>query len=534
MAPATTKTDKIIVTNLSALQGKYGTAGVQKIQKAVQDLIAADKKRDLVTGLYLLNDQAAMQKVKAAPVTNPTDPQQNKTAVDAVYKAFAPDYILILGSNDIVPHQDLKNPMFSPGNDDDELAFGDLPYACEAPYSQNPGDFFGPTRVVGRLPDIVGAKDPKYLIDLLKLAASFKEHDADQYRAYFGISAAVWGKSTELSVANIFGTAKNLQKIPPKGPTWPTPSLQRLAHFINCHGSLADSHFYGQPASGAQSYPVALDATNLEQHISEGTVVAAECCYGAQLFDPSLNDGQEGICSTYLGNKAYGFFGSTTIAYGPSDANDQADLICQYFLQSLLKGASLGRATLEARQKFLHTASLDDPSNVKTIAQFNLYGDPSVTPVKPVPAPTKGLGLAAPLNVRLERVERRRDYFSRGLALAKSQPSLSQAVSKPPPVISDALLKAAVDHGLRPKEILTFTVKTPPAAKSMPLGLVAKEIFPSRVHVVFGATEETAPKTIAKRVVSGEKKLPPVVGIVALIVREINGTMASVKKIFSR
>ena len=533
MAPTTTKIDKVIVTNFSALKRKYGNAGGKKIQTAVKELIAADKSRGLVTGFYFLDDQATMKKFNAAPVTIPTDPQQNKAAVDAVYKVLAPDYILILGSLDIIPHQDLKNPMFSPGNDDDQLAFGDLPYACEAPYSQNPADFFGPTRVVGRLPDITGAKDPRYLIDLLKIAATYKEHDAQQYRPYFGISAGVWGKSTQLSIANIFGNAKDLKQIPPKGPTWPSPMLNRFAHFINCHGALADSHFYGQPASGAQRYPIALDAANLERNISEGTVAAAECCYGAQLFDPSLNDGQSGICNTYLGNKAYGFLGSTTIAYGPSDANDQADLICQYFLQSVLKGASLGRATLEARQKFLHTASLDDPANVKTIAQFNLYADPSVTPIKPAPAPSKGFGLAAPLNVRLERVQRRRDFYSRGLALAKSQPSLSKEISKPKALISDALLKAAVDQGLRPKEILTFNVKAPPVSKSMPLGLVAKEIFPSRIHVVFGAAEEMT-KTTTKKMISGEKKLPPVVGIVALIVKEINGTVASVKKIFSR
>lgn len=36
------------------------------------------------------------------------------------------------------------------------------------------------------------------------------------------------------------------------------------------------------------------------------------------------------------------------------------------------------------------------------------------------------------------------------------------------------------------------------------------------------------------KMVSGETKLPNVVGIVALIIKEINGTIASVKKIFSR
>jgi len=533
MVPVTNKIDKVIVTNFSALNKKYGNAGSQKIQTAVQDLIAADKNRGLVTGLYRLDDLAAMQQFKAAPVADPTDPQQNKVALDAIYKALAPDYILILGSIDIIPHQDLKNPIFSPGNDADEFAFGDLPYACESPYSQNPADFFGPTRVVGRLPDITGANDPQYLIDLLKIAATYTENDPEQYRPYFGISAEIWENSTKLSTSNIFGNSTDLKTIPPNGPTWLPTLLNRFAHFINCHGAPADSHFYGQPATGAQRYPIALDATNLEQHISEGTVVAAECCYGAQLFDPSLNGGQSGICITYLGNKAYGFFGSTTIAYGPSNSNDQADLICQYFLQSLLRGSSLGRATLEARQRFIHTASMYDPSNVKTIAQFNLYGDPSVTPIKPPLVPAKGFGLFAPMNPRLERVERRRDSFSRGLALAKSQPSLSKDVSKQKEVVSDALNKVAVEYGLRPKEILTFKVKEPPVSKSMPLGLVSKEIFPSRMHIVFGTTENMTMDNTMK-MVSGKTKLPAVVGIVALIIKEIDGTIASVKKIFSR
>ena len=199
-----------------------------------------------------------------------------------------------------------------------------------------------------------------------------------------------------------------------------------------------------------------------------------------------------------------------------------------------IQGSSLGRATLEARQKFIHTTSMYDPSNVKTIAQFNLYADPSVTPVKPPLAPTKGFGLAAPLNLRLERGDRRRDFFSRGLALAKSQPSLRKEVRKAKELLADSLNKAAIDYGLRPKEILTFKVKAPPVSKSLPLGLMAKEIFPSSMHVIFGAAEEMIEKATGKKAISGKKQLPPVVGIVALIVKEINGTIASVKKIFSR
>ena len=44
--------------------------------------------------------------------------------------------------------------------------------------------------------------------------------------------------------------------------------------------------------------------------------MAAECCYGAELYEPAKAQGQAGIANTYLGEGAIGFLGSTTIAYG--------------------------------------------------------------------------------------------------------------------------------------------------------------------------------------------------------------------------
>jgi hypothetical protein len=74
--------------------------------------------------------------------------KQNKTAVDGVFRSVAPDYIMLLGATDVIPHQDMKNPLYtSPtGDDPDPIAYGDVPYACEAPYSQDPQNFTGPTR----------------------------------------------------------------------------------------------------------------------------------------------------------------------------------------------------------------------------------------------------------------------------------------------------------------------------------------------------------------------------------------------------
>jgi hypothetical protein len=149
--------DKVIVTNLSALKKKYGS-GFSVVKKAIDRLIAADKRQGINTRLVALDNSATMKKLKAPVVKKAVDPKQNKRAIDGVFKALAPEYVMILGSTDIIPHQDMKNPVFDGVNDADEFAYGDLPYACEAAYSQNAADFIGPTRVVGRLPDITGAE----------------------------------------------------------------------------------------------------------------------------------------------------------------------------------------------------------------------------------------------------------------------------------------------------------------------------------------------------------------------------------------
>ena len=533
------KVDKVIVTNLTALKTKYDLAGSQKVQTAVQDLITSDQKRGLVTRLYLLDDATSMKQVAAPEVTKVADPKQNKDAVDAICRALAPDYLMILGAIDVIPHQDLKNPMYSPSDDPDKLAFGDLPYACEARYSQRVQDFFGATRVVGRLPDITGAKDPQYLIALLNFAAKYKNSDASSYRSYCGISAEIWKNSSILSVTSIFGNASDLKTVPPSKDKWPPAFLGRLAHFINCHGAPHDSRFFGQPASGAQDYPVALDAGYLNLKVTEGTVVAAECCYGGQLFDPALNQGKMGIFNTYLGNKSYGVFGSTTIAYGPADGNDSADLICQYFLQSVLRGASLGRAALEARQEFVHRASMSEPDNVKTIAQFNLYADPSLTPIKPphvIAALSKGISVQAAGDLRVARAERRRDLFGRGIALAKSQPVIAKFTGKVTDPVLSVLGKKAAEYGIALGRTLTFDVKKPSVSKLMPLGLIAKEVFPNRVYVIFQSGKAIQKKTVSKRKApkAESENCPAVIQTVALIVKEVNGTIVSAKKTFSK
>src|SRR6201991_4416204 len=276
-------TDKVIVTNMSALKVKYNAAGIKSLQTEIKALIDEDKKRGLTTSLVALDDTAAMKKLKAPPVKKATSFRENKKAIDAVYKALVPDYLMILGAIDVIPHQDLNNPLFSPDpeGDNEETAWGDLPYACDAPYSKDINDFTGPTRVVGRLPDLTGQTDPKYLIGLLKTASSWKGRPRSDYENYLGISAEKWSESTEESLTNIFGSDKDIQLSPTKGFKWSKNLINRRIHFVNCHGGDLYPFFLGQSSTDDDDMPVSHSAAFLarsEEHTSELQSLAYLVC----------------------------------------------------------------------------------------------------------------------------------------------------------------------------------------------------------------------------------------------------------------
>ncbi|GMV99922.1 MAG: hypothetical protein AMXMBFR84_10610 [Candidatus Hydrogenedentota bacterium] len=374
--------DKVIVTNWSAIQGKYN-ACARTIRDAVDELVVADAARGIQDRIIDLSDSASMAAVGATAVTNATHCKENKDAIDAVFRHYAPDYLLLLGSVDVIPHQNLENSI----RDSDLVIWSDLPYACDAGYSKLVKDFAAPTRVVGRLPDLTKKSDAAGFVTTIRTAARWQIRDRADYEIPFALTAEDWKESTNTNLKAVFGNGQTALESPPDGPKWPAADLARRSHFVNCHGEADTPHFMGEGTSGrCRAHSAAL----LPGKITEGTVLAAECCYGAQLYDPQIRSGQEGICNTYLLHGAYGVMGSSTESYGSVKSNLSADLICQYFFKSVLKGASLGRALLEARQEFLKTTQPFGPVAEKTLAQFNLLGDPSIHPVQSAPVPPAG------------------------------------------------------------------------------------------------------------------------------------------------
>jgi hypothetical protein len=180
-----TRIDKVVVTNMGALKAKYG-ATVKRIRRALRDLELANGQRGLVSQVVALDDSKQMAAYSAPVVEQSDDPVQAKVAIDAVYAALQPHYLMILGGVDIVPHQWLDNLAFS-ADDTNHIVFSDLPYACDAPYSTRIADFIGPTRVVGRLPDVTGYSNPRYLESLLLYAASGGPQPVPGASRFFGI-----------------------------------------------------------------------------------------------------------------------------------------------------------------------------------------------------------------------------------------------------------------------------------------------------------------------------------------------------------
>lgn len=484
---------KVVVSNKSALRAKYRNSGWKKIEAALGALVAADAKRGIDTEIVFLDMKRAMKGLGAPAVSDAAEPEQDKRAIDAVAAAREPAYLMILGAPDVVAHQSLHNPT----GDEDMNVPSDLPYACEAPYSRSIEDFLAPTRVVGRLPGIAGGADAGYLVALLERAAGWGAQSPGRYEKPFGVSAQAWQGSTRMSLRKVFGRGSDMELSPAAGPRWQKRLLGRLAHFINLHGASSSPAFYGDPG-----YPEAHRADVLAGCIREGTVVAAECCYGAELYPPSEHI-PAGICSAYLGEGAYAFVGSTNIAYGPVDENGAADLVCQSFFRHLLSGASTGRAMLQARQDYVKSNAPIDPIDLKTLAQFCLLGDPSIHPVK-LPARSGAAARALADADPAARAKRRRLLRRKGCDTASTSAAVcSRADHAPSADMARTLAQLCAERGIEQRgEVSSFSVRAAAQAERA-RGLVAKARAAGGVvyHLIPGhrqdaAQVEAAPGTV--------------------------------------
>jgi len=428
-----THCDKLLVTHLGALRRKYGAPGAAEVRAALDALVAADQQRGLVSRVLLLDNARSMKVVKSAKVAD-GDWVATLKAVDLAVTRYEPAYIALVGATDVVPQGRVTNPIANRGSDPDPYIPSDLPFACDLPDTWTgpqgdmleAADLLAVTRVVGRIPDLVAATDPAMLLTAIRTATSYTQRKAMAYRKVFSLSAAVWKGSTQLSVDLLPGPAPTTQLSPPAKSSWGKAKLAPLTHFVNCHGGDSTPDWFGQ-ARGGSVDTVAMAPEDVDGRIAAGTIVAAECCYGAMHMNPSDLGMRIPMLWAYLRSGAYAGVGASTTAYGPADGMGLADLVCRYALEGILAGASSGRALLDARQRFVRETGTMTPIDLKTLAQFDLLGDPSLVAVRlPGSGAPKAVGdptanaLGVPAGVSLS--QRRKVLAATGRALNGSVP----------------------------------------------------------------------------------------------------------------
>lgn len=503
-------TVKLSITSQRRLDRKYDAAGRRAIAAALRAWIAADKTRGIRTIHVAIDDAAAMKPFKVAPVRGSLTPNKVKKALDALVARLAPEYVVLFGADDVVPHFRVANPSHSATDgDDDTEVLTDNPYACSRQFrSGRRSSYLVPDRVVGRIPDLPGSSDAGWITNYLQHAAGWTSRPASVYDADLLLANEAWRKGGEDSVTYLGRRTKQLLLAPPTNPSTPQLLARRgaLLHMIKCHGGDHDSWFYGD---GHGRQPAALKSPMLVGATMPDTVVGAMCCYGGKVFDPNApvvaHPGEPPIPMVYLRQGAHGYLGSTTIAWVGPSVMMCADWVVTAFLKDVLSGASLGRAALGAKQDFLRWAQQEgqdpDTADEKTLLQFVLLGDPSIHPVASGSSPAaRGAasigGGAASIPMRMDatnRAQRRAARFALGEILRESLPERERAPKGRVPAAVLAAARAtwkATDAGakwgLQRADRVTTTTEVP-------------ELQPRAAASVSGAARRTASAVVTSQ-----------------------------------
>jgi len=398
------KTLKLSVTVKRHLERKYNAASLKEIGRAVKHWINKDAHRGIRTVHVAVDDPAAMRALRVRPVTGKATAAKIKRAIDDLWKRLAPDYLVLFGSADIVPMFEVVNPSHDPEGDHDKKVPTDNPYACSMGFSSSKRrSYLIPDRVIGRIPDMLHDNDPAWFVEYLKTATSWESKGARFYNEKFAICCHSWKRAGLECIRYIGKPGKPTSHLFISPPTSDVSAsarkhLSARLHMIKCHGSQFRTAFYGQER---KRYPEAIASATQKARIKPATVAAAMCCYGAQIFSPAdpgaIDPGEWPLASTYLRSGAFGFVGSTMLAWLGDTELSYADWIVAAYLKSILGGASIGRAFLESKQDYVRWVNLQgyaiDLADEKTLIEYVLLGDPSIHPVSSVPYPEKALSL---------------------------------------------------------------------------------------------------------------------------------------------
>ena len=306
------------------------------------------------------------------------------------------NYLFIIGGHEIIPVP-VINHYIPPRNDhDDRDIETDLlycyPYGPKTQYSLENGELFTQEMYffAGRLPIPEGA-DAEYLRNYLQNAVNCR--DGLPVKKIYSQTDPHWKELTAwiMEPYNKAGMLPDRSHISGKysygnvmlGPDVTSRDIHSVMDkdtdliFLNLHGSNdPDTGFYlGEYPQHSCKYAAIFPVEAML--IPEGyNVFVSEACYGGRFVGYDMT---HSMVQAGLSNKTIIAVASSRVAYGgATPPGGNADTLCGMFVAYLLSGYSSGEAFVLAKAAFFNEDGMLSPHQAATIAEFNLYGDPSL------------------------------------------------------------------------------------------------------------------------------------------------------------
>ncbi len=349
----------ILLTKSSALCAQLSCSKTE-LNGLLGDYCNFQKSRGLNYALFDLDENSLLQ--------NSSNEVENIISVlETICKVFLPKYVFILGNEDVIDFVKWQNNSV----DSDADVPSDFCYTvlCStSPWKGLKYDFNSALRV-GRLPTWHGESFSDF--------ASYFKNAANALGKMggikpYGLSALVWKNETNSEFSAISRGTVDVSPAVTKFSVDSKISADRNLFLFNLHGSDQTEFWYGQDDD---EYPEAFSPANMEK-LSSPNFIGVEACYGA-MYEGNKNKKSSNVLAAFC-NKTVSLLGSSRIAYGTSNPPGScADIVVGEFLKNISNGMTSGDAHISALQK-LCASNMDD-SDIKTLCEFALYGDPSAS-----------------------------------------------------------------------------------------------------------------------------------------------------------
>lgn len=349
----------VIVTNLKKLSSQLGTSP-DSINKLLSEYIDFSKQRGISYSLLNLENQNDLTVDKVIYALN-------QATLSSKIK-----YVFILGNEEIIPVTEYHNE----SGDSDEKVPSDLPYTVldkTSPWSGIKYAFDKMLRT-GRLVSYNGESFEKF-------AAYFKNvmHYQNSFPAItsYSLSAKVWKNETDYEYKKIsVPYNKACDSSPEVNVSTVENYIPKDANLLmfNLHGSNQTKFWYGQQE---QEFPEAFEPKNIDA-LKAPFIIGVEACYGANYTGGFTEENSILVKALHKG--CFSLLGSSRIAYGTSEPQgNNADFMIGEFLKQIKDGTSAGDAHVAGIKRVICDSKDFSDVEIKTIAEFNLFGDPSVS-----------------------------------------------------------------------------------------------------------------------------------------------------------